>query len=176
VNRYYNLPDEQARWLATGNPNEMVIVSVLKEQPPEGYQGEFDSSWRPVLPHPIDAKVLLRETWDGEYALGGIIILDKVRYKADRDEPIWEWRSPAAMPPEAIRHKDWMVTGVRVCRVQEIKDNELYHAYFGWYEVRKQGDRKKFRDWFDRRYSRTAKKWTWDQNPYVEIAAIERSR
>lgn len=206
MNRYYNLPDVTAAWLAKEKPRELVIVTVI-EQPPEGYiyDGIIEeilpfrrrlvnfysskSNWQTKLPYPIGSPVWLRETWKrcqlkNKY---GCYI-----YKVDNHcigckwigcDRYNKWRSPATMPDKFIRYTDFTVTEARVCRVQNIGIIDIMNAGFPatvYQTLTGQGILTepilRFKDWFNRRYSRTVKKWTWEQDPWVEVAVIERSK
>lgn len=147
-----------------------AIVSKLKNQPPEGYQGEYDSSWRPELSFPFATIVGMPETWG--YDINGNMVR---RLQGGRVSPMHgkdNWHSPVTMPSSAIRLL-WKVKETRICRVQEVTLLEAESAGIKFnYTDYHDGEGTKldeFKNWYSTRYG------AWDSEDWVEIAEITRT-
>ena len=191
---YYNLDTQQS--IFWREHKEMVIVVPLKEQPPEGWKPvicglsycafsrteEIENDRVEIkFPYPLGSNIGLRKTW-GICLQASPGSFNKYLYKADEYcgniclfTCFAKWRSAQSMPVEAI--EDWgeMIV-VRVDRVQTLTLKEILKTGIKPKDKKVIGAKAIFeftKDWFNRRYSRTAKKWTWDDNPYCEIFTIE---
>jgi len=176
--KYYNLSDQEARHVASLKPGADFVIVVPIEQPPKGYKliqpsvysnvdfynditGEY---WSTKLPHPLDTLIGLRETWNTGTDYYGH---NQYVYKADNIvyPCVVKWRSSQCMAKEAIRH--WAtVTDSRVDMVQNITKEEIILRGVSIFKMY-QDDR--FVDRFNNRYKG---KYTWAQNPYVNIATL----
>ena len=172
-NYYYNLDAQQIDYWKLNPGKSMVIVIPLPEQPPVGQKyGETGLSM--TLLYPLNTRMGLRETWTESERVG------HYSYKTDGDiyYPDGElckcWRSAQSMPVEAIRY--WgIVTGAGVDKVQNMTGLEISHM-FGINYLSMIDNLLKiiFKNWFNNRYSKTKKKWTWEDNPYCQIAVLRK--
>ncbi len=135
--------------------------------------------WKIKLPYPIGTEVRVKEMWDTnpDFTRDGWFEGTYI-YKADyplppghirentvaRRKP--EWHSPVTMPADAVRHV-YEVTDVRVCKVQELDLDDIFHMMgipgeSGYVH-------REFERWYNSRYGVDA----WDDNEYVVVATMK---
>lgn len=193
MNLYYNLDSEQALHVASHKGDPFVIIVPLDfgegwthdewTNPEIMEQGKFVEfthikgcpriSFK--LPYPLGSRVGLRETWRYTVSSSGVCYGLPYIYKSTHIGNGWHrWYSSQCMPIEAIDDRgNWgIVIESRVDKVQNI------HGYFckiaGFKnESINSNYRSCLRKWFNNRYRGI---WTWDDNPYCQIAKVRIER
>jgi hypothetical protein len=145
---YYNLDLLQAEHFASLKSGETMTVIVPIEQPPEGY----NSCSTKGVTHACFFNVI---------------------------DPLIYIKLPYPLNARVGMRETWglqswgTVTDARVDRVQEVTCTEITHALHYSYMFREEhlddSVGRCFKDWFNARYKG---RFTWDKNPWVEIATI----
>lgn len=182
MDRYYNLTDEQARYIQ--GKDWFVIVVPLEKQlqsnhPQLHVYAEYDTFVRlgENLPdtevydvnllYPLNSRVGLRETWNDS----GLAYHYKAKCWCKFDHSETPWHSPVIMPYSAIRH--WgKITGHRVCRVQSIDDfSKLVFPMSMIGSLQNSFER-----WYNTTYERRNGFIPFESDPWVEVATWEREK